>query len=532
MRVGLGASLVGSWSALAPTAQGADEPGVLVGEPTASRVAQQVLREGGNAFDALVAGALAGAVAAPHQTGIGGYGAMGLVYSAKENKFFALDANSAAPALMTRDFFQPNSAGKSRPRPQEFGWFAAGVPGVLAGLQTLIDRFGTRPFRDLVQPAIRLCRDGFIWPKNLTAMVRGAPQFRQDPGSRKLYLASGDAPVAGERFRNPELGELLERLAQANSVKPFYDGDIATQIAAGFAKNGGILTAEDLRRYEAHLVEPLRWQTADTMVLTAPLTAGGLSVFQALQILGQLKWPGGRAPADRTHARVEALRWAWRDRLQLLGDPRHVTVPTDRLLSPEYATECAAQIELAVQERRRLDHPSQSRDHGGTIHLSAADTEGNLVALTLTHGNSFGARVTVEGLGLTLGHGMSRFDPDPEHPNSPGPGKRPLNNMVPTIVAENGAPRLAIGGRGGRKIPNALFEFLTQRLWLGRTVDEALAAPRLHTEGGLPLTLEKHWPDEERQALAKLGYRVLTGPSAVLSAAGRQADGTFIRGDR
>ena len=142
-----------------------------------------------------------------------------------------------------------------------------------------------------------------------------------------------------------------------------------------------------------------------------------------------------------------------------------------------------------------------------------------LAVITLTHGNSFGARVTVDGLGLTLGHGMSRFDPHPGHPNCPGPGKRPLHNMVPTLLLRDGRPVLAIGGRGGRKIPNALFEVLTRHVGLGESLEAALAAPRPHTEGNLNLELEAKWPVAEAEALAKLGYKVKTAGSATLSAA-------------
>jgi gamma-glutamyltranspeptidase/glutathione hydrolase len=171
-----------------------------------------------------------------------------------------------------------------------------------------------------------------------------------------------------------------------------------------------------------------------------------------------------------------------------------------------------------VKDGKVLAHAGESRPHTGTIHISVVDKAGNLAAITLTHGNGFGARVTVDGLGLTLGHGMSRFDPHPAHPNAPGPGKRPLHNMCPTLVLREGRPVLAIGGRGGRKIPNALFEALTSYVALGQPMEAALAAPRLHTEGNLNLELEVKWPAAEVEALTKLGYKTKTAGSATLSA--------------
>jgi gamma-glutamyltranspeptidase/glutathione hydrolase len=189
-----------------------------------------------------------------------------------------------------------------------------------------------------------------------------------------------------------------------------------------------------------------------------------------------------------------------------------------KLLSPEYAQEAAAQIRKVVKEKAYLPFSIESKPQPGTIHLSAVDRHGNMAACTLTHGDNFGARVTVDGLGLTLGHGMSRFDARPEHPNCPGPGKRPLHNMCPTIVLRDGRPLLALGARGGRQIPNAVFEALTQFAGLDRSMSEAVAAPRFHTEGNENLQFEKTWPVPEVEAASRVAYNVKTGFAAVISA--------------
>jgi gamma-glutamyltranspeptidase/glutathione hydrolase len=493
--------------------------GIVIGEPTGEMVGAQVLANGGNAVDAIVAAALAAAVAAPHQTGIGGYAAHGVLAVENGKTIVALDANTTAPAALRDDTFQPDANGQVPGRINEFGWLAAGVPGILAGLQLALDRFGTRSFRELVQPAIRIAREGFPWPASLANIIRtSAAQFEQDPGSRRLYFRDGKPIAAGVHFQNPELADMLSGLARAGSVEPFYRGEIAQRIAEAFRRNGGLVTAEDLATYRARLVEPLALRWGPHIIHTAPLTAGGLTMLQAvktLQVMGWNKLPPG---LERTQKRIEALRLAWRDRLTLLGDPESVAVPQAKLLSEDYARECAAKIEDAVKAGKLLSHAVTPRDHRGTIHLSAADGQGNFAALTLTHGNSFGARVTVDGLGLTLGHGMSRFDPHPDHPNAPGPGKRPLHNMVPTIVTTNGCAVLAAGGRGGRKIPNAMFELLTRYVALGESLEAAIAAPRMHTEGGAALEFEKAWLLDETTALARLGYSIKTGSSATLSA--------------
>jgi gamma-glutamyltranspeptidase/glutathione hydrolase len=220
---------------------------------------------------------------------------------------------------------------------------------------------------------------------------------------------------------------------------------------------------------------------------------------------------------------------AWRDRLTLLGDPDFSPVPQENLLSECHADECAEKILQAVAQGKWIEHGLKANPQGGTLNFSACDRHGNMAAMTLTHGSTFGAQVTVDGLGITLGHGMSRFDPHPNHPNSPGPGKRPLHNMTPCIITRDKRPAVAIGGRGGRKIPNAMFEFLTQYLFEGKSFEGALAAPRVHTEGTLDLEFQKGWPESETAALANLGYKVKTGNSATLSGVAREGERWLAR---
>jgi gamma-glutamyltranspeptidase/glutathione hydrolase len=498
-------------------------PGRIIGEPTGEAVGARVLAEGGNVFDAIVAAAFAVAVAAPNQTGLGGYGAHGLFATAGGRRLLALDANTTAPRAMRPDLFQPGVDGTVPGRINETGWLAAGVPGVPAGLDLVLRQLGTRPLDTMLQPAIELARTGFRWPASLAGIVRNSQQMAADPGSRRLYFHNDQPIAAGELFQNPELADLLERLAAANSVEPFYRGDVARQIAAGFQRHGGLVTFDDLAAYEARLVEPLTMRRGDWTLCTAPLTAGGLTVLQTLHCLQALDWEQLPAGIPQTHAAVEALRRAWFDRLMLLGDPQYVEVPQQMLLSLEYARDCADQVRSTVKAGTILHHPVAPRDQGGTIHLSAADREGNFAALTLTHGNAFGAQVTVEGLGLTLGHGMSRFDPDPAHPNSPAPGKRPLNNMVPFLILRGDQPVCAVGGRGGQKIPNAVLEFLIQFVDLGRPLAAAVDAPRVHTTGDLTLEVEPKRSPEEIAALKGLGYTVKTARSAVLSGVARES---------
>lgn len=504
--------------------------GCVVGEPAVEDVGAEILVQGGNAVDALVATALAGAVTQPHQTGIGGYASHAIFAMDGGRRIAAMDANSTAPAALTSDIFKPDSKGRVDGNKNMHGWLAAGVPGVIAGLKLALDQFGTMSFSEVLQPAIKLARDGFPVSAGLAGIfAKAATGFQKDPGSAKLYLPGGQPPVAGAVWKNPALAEMLIAMARANSIEPFYRGDIAQNIADAFAKNGGLVTAKDMAAYQARMVEPLKVSWGEHTIYTAPLTSGGLSVLQMLSILKAMGWdeiPDGRR---RIHARVEAMRLAWRDRLTLLGDPEFAQVPQAKLLSDVYAAECAEKIIAAVKAGRLLDPDFTTSTQDGTLNFSACDRHGNLAALTLTHGSSFGAQVTVEGLGLTLGHGMSRFDPRPDHPNAPGPGKRPLNNIVPVIITKGSLPVVAIGGRGGRKIPNAMFEFLTQYVVRKRPFADALRAPRLHTEGAKLVMFQKGWPKASTDSLAKIGYTLRPGSSATLSGVAAE-DGRWIAG--
>lgn len=496
--------------------------GLVTGQPQGAEAGNAVLAAGGNAVDVVVAAALVAGVVAVPMTGIGGYGGH-LVAARPGGKVSAIDFNSTAPAAATPDMFQADETGAVKDSVNTYGWLSAGVPSVLAGLQLALDRFGTKKFPELVTPAIRYARDGFAVSRSLAASIKGARnRFAQDPGSAKLFLRNGEPLKEGDTYRNPDLADMLQALADRGRVDDFYRGKIAERIAAAFRQNGGLVTAKDLADYRAVEVAPLTLDWQRHTVHTPPPTAGGLTVLQALTTLKALDYPKWDARDTATaQARVEALRIAWDDRLRLLGDPKHADVPVRRLLSERYAKESAERVRAAVRAGKPVAAGSAGRPSGGTIHLNAVDSGGMAVALTFTHGAGFGAQVTVDGLGLLLGHGMSRFDPRPGRPNSPGPGKRPLHNMCPTVVTRDGVPVLAVGATGGRRIPNTLFDVLAYRVGEDRSLADAVKAPRVHTEGGLELTLEKTWPDAVVDQLKRAGYAVRTGVGANLNAVER-----------
>ena len=496
------------------------EHGAVVGENAGAKVGEKILAGGGNAIDAVVAAALASCTAAPSRSGIGGYGGHMTIALAGSKKVTAIDFNSTAPAAARADMFPLDEKGAVKGRINFFGWLAAGVPGTLAGLQLALERYGTRSFREVAQPAIKIAKEGIVVSKPFANTLRlCSTRFAKDPGSAKLYLKNSQPLKEGEVLRNPDLAKLLSSLAERNSVESFYRGDVAQRIAEAFQSHGGLVTAKDLAAYQAREVQPLQLALKDYVIFTAPLTAGGLTTLQALSILKALEWDADSRAGASVHARLEALRLAWKDRLELFGDPEHVKVPVERLLSSDYARELADKVRSAVKEKKPVATGLGMHLDEGTNNLCSVDRHGNLVAVTLTHGGSFGAQVTVDGLGLTLGHGMSRFDPHPGHPNAPGPGKHPVENMCPSVVLREGVPVLATGAAGGVRIPNAVGDVLVQYVLRGASLEAAVAAPRLQCTGSLDVAVEPAWPKDSAEYLKQVGFKVQTWESsAVVSA--------------
>ena len=479
--------------------------GLVVGQPEGAEAGMRVLADGGNAVDAIVSAALVAGVVAVARCGIGGYGGH-MSIGLPTGKVTCIDFNSEAPKAARPDMFPLDAKGNVKGGVNMHGWLSAGVPATLAGLQLALDKFGTQPFARLVQPAIHYARDGFpvYWTIDSASM-------RRDPGSVKLFMRGGKPLPKGSRFRNPDLAAMLQKLAEQGSAHDFYRGEIGRRIADAFQKNGGLVTADDMASYRPIEMDPLSLEWRGYTIATAPLTAGGISVLQTIACLNALgaDWNKlEKGSPKRTHAWLESLRISWGDRLQLFGDPRQVDVPVERLLSDKYAEESAQKVRTALAEKRPVPVAADDRPDSGTVHLSAVDANGMMAAMTLTHGNSFGAQITVDGLGLVLGHGNSRFDPAPGKPNSIGPGKRPLDNMCPTIVLRGGQPVLAIGGVGGRRIPNAIFEVLTKLIDEGSSLEDAVTEPRLHTEGGMLLRAEPGRPESDLKYLKQIGYRI------------------------
>jgi len=493
--------------------------GAIIGETAGEEAGARILAEGGNAIDAAMAAALVSCVAVPARCGVGGYGGHMTIATENGRKVTSIDFNSAAPGVAQPDMYQLGGDGKVLNDANFHGWLAVGVPGTMAGIQLAIDRFGTRSVRELVQPALMLARKGVVISAQFANTLRmTAARLRKDPASAAIYLRDDQPLRAGDTLTNPKLAEVLSTLADRNSVDSFYRGDIAQQLADDFKRNGGLVTAGDLAAYRAREVKPYRLDWEEHTIYTAPLTAGGFTVFEAITFLKALDWNPRSSAVDNVHPWLEALRLAWKDRLELLGDPEKVNVPAEKLLSKSYVREQSQRIREAFKKRQALPIQIEKHLDEGTVDLCCVDSHGNMVAITLTQGGGFGAQVTSGSLGITLGHGMSRFNPRPNHPNCPGPAKRPLHNMCPTLVLWDGKPSLAVGAAGGLKIPNSIYEVLTEFVGRGKNVADAVAAPRIHTTGTSEVGIEAGFSTISADYLKKVGFDVKPSPNAMVSA--------------
>lgn len=494
---------------------------VVTDAPLATAVGVDVLRDGGNAVDAAVATAFALAVVYPEAGNIGGGGFM-VAYFA-DGRTAALDFRERAPLAATRDMYLDE---RGEPTDRSItGHLAAGVPGSVAGLWAAHQRYGTRPWRDLLAPAIRLARDGFTVDEYFASGVRGdSARLSRFPASAALFLPGGRPLRPGETWRNPDLAAVLERIAERGPAG-FYEGETADLIVAEMQRGGGLITHEDLRRYEPRWREPIEFRYRGRRVISMPPpSSGGITLALIANILehddlGRLGW--STAPA--LHLTAEAMRRAFADRNHFLGDPDFVEIPLARLLSPQHAAAWRATIsrERATPSSEVVASATPVEEGSHTTHFSIVDAAGNAVALTTTINELFGSAVTVAGAGFLLNDEMDDFTSKPGSPNLYGlvqgeanaivPGKRMLSAMTPTIVLdERDRPWLITGARGGPRIITAVFQVLSNVVDHGMELGAAVSAPRIHHQH-LPDVLfyeEGGLAPETVRALEALGHTV------------------------
>jgi len=468
--------LVQNWHVRKPVAR--SSRGIVA---TQNRIAglagAEILRAGGNAVDAAVATGLALAAVEPWNSGLGGVGFM-MVYLAKEDRVQVVDFGPISPgALNPADF--PLTGGETR---DLFTWptvkddrnvhgpNSIAVPGHVAGLSLALERFGRLKFGDVIQPAIRLADEGMAMDWYLTLKVATmAKDLARYPVTRDIWLPGGFPPVtpAGAalgRLKLKGLADTMRRLAAAGP-RDFYEGEVAAGIVKDLAAMGGIISAADLKNYQARIVEPLETTYRGVQFALAPGLTAGPSMKRALAALEQEKMQRG-PKADAFLAYAKILRDTYADRLATMGET------------------------------------SDHRDPSTTTHLNVVDREGNMVALTQTLLSVFGSKVVLPTSGVLMNNGIMWFDPRPDSPNCLAPNKRPLTNMCPVIARKNGKGWFAVGASGGRKIFPAVYQLSSFLVDHGMTLEDAFHQPRIDASGGDTVGVDPRHPDAVQKALA------------------------------
>ncbi len=518
--------------------------GAIAAQPQeAARIGARMMELGGNAFDAAAASALASCLLQPQSTGITGYVLCAVVRDGSTGEIFSLDANSVAPAAAHEAMYEvlPASGDPKDLNSREyecsvrddaniFGPLAVGVPGMGAGIGTLWERWGRLEWPQIVAPTQQLLADGIPFGGTAASVKSLEEVVRRYPSTSAQLLVDGRLPEPTDIMRRPGMAETLERIAEAG-WRDVYEGELAHRIAEAVQEAGGILTYEDLAAYQPRVSLPLTTTYRGASVHGPILPNGTLTSLQALNMLECFDAVDDADPAY-WHRLAEVLKLAWRDRLNYLTDPDFASVPVARLLSKAYA---AGLVERTRQFPEWVDDLPARFPPGamhGTLHLSTADAEGNLVSATITQGMAFGAAFVAGDTGLILSHGMARFDPRPGRMNSVAPGKRPLNN-VGTMLIETPERFVATGLPGGRKIVSVMARAAQRIIDAGDGPLAVAQAPRLHVEAAEPVQVTESAGEPVIGALRAMGHEVeVVGAvaGALHSAELSKSDGTVCAG--
>ncbi len=458
---------------------------------TASEVGVEILKQGGNAVDAAIATAFALAVTWPTAGNIGGGGFM--VYHGEDGHATTFDFREKAPLAATETMYL-GLDGKVVNNSNHIGMLAIGVPGTVAGLYKAHEELGSLPWADLVAPAVALARDGIPISYALYSGFRqNQSAWEQYPSSAKVFLKADESPYElGDLWVQPDLAKTLQ-LIQEQGRDGFYKGENAKLLADFMRANGGLITEEDLEKYEAIEREPVRGTYRGYEIVSmAPPSSGGVTMIEMLNILeGYDLAAAGHNSAQYLHFLTEAMRRAYADRAEHLGDPDfNESMPLDELLDKEYAARLRATIDpnkASVSDETQFGNVYESDE---TTHFSVADKDGNMVSLTYTLEFGYGSRIVAEGGGYLLNNELGDFNAVPGVTDRSGqigtpanlvaPQKRPLSSMSPTIVAQDGKPLMAVGSPGGRTIINTTLQLILNVIDHGMNIGEAVEAGRIH----------------------------------------------------
>jgi gamma-glutamyltranspeptidase/glutathione hydrolase len=542
------AALLGAASAHAadPAPTAASKGMVVTAQHLASDVGAQILRQGGNAVDAAVAVGYALAVTYPEAGNIGGGGFMTL--RLPDGRATFLDFREKAPLAATATMFQ-DAQGNVVPGQSITSWRSTAVPGSAAGLEAARVKYGTMSRATLMAPAIRLARDGFVLTQgDATIFDVMSAYLAHDPAAAAIFLPGGTPLKAGDRLRQPALADTLARISQ-DGPAALYHGPIGASIVAASAAGGGILSQADFDHYKVRELRPVECDYRGYHVISAPPpSSGGVVLCEILGILqGYDLHAMGFHSADEVHVLAEAMRHAYRDRNDRLGDPDFVHDPVAELIDPAYTASVRKQIDpVRATPSASLGAPPAGHEGANTTQFSIVDKNGMAVSVTYTLNNWFGSGHVAPGTGIVMNDEMDDFTSKvgvanmfgltQGAPNAIAPGKTPLSSMTPTIITKDGKLVMVVGSPGGSRIITVTLEAIINVIDHGMSIQEAIDAPRIHEQFEPDVIYLERFalsPDT-RALLEQRGYRfadrgywgvaeaILTGGPTLRAAGGEQ----------
>jgi len=480
--------------------------GIVAAEsPISAQAGVQILERGGNAVDAAIATNAMMGVVAPMMSGIGG-DLFAIVYDAKANKLYGLNASGWAPKGLTIEMLEKKGL---REMPQT-GVNAITVPGAVEGWQKLADKFGRKKLSEDLEAAIQTARNGYPVTEWVSMYWAGSVDYlRGDEEAAKVYLPNDRAPKTGEIFRNPDLAWSLQQIAD-HGRDAYYKGEIAGQVLETIRRHGGVATAQDLAEYSAEWVEPISTTYRDWTVYEMPPNGQGLAALMMLNLmetfpLGQKDY--GFGTANVLHAMIEAKKLAYADLVKYIGDPRDQTLPVKTLLSKDRAAEHAKLID---RDRANCEVTGGTLPGGGdTTYLAVVDREGNMVSLIQSNYSEFGSGIVAPGTGFALHNRGALFNLDPSSPDALAGRKRPLHTIIPAF-AQKGETRLAFGIMGGWNQSQAHAQFIANLADYKMNIQAALEAPRFtkRTFTGCDVQMESRISQKTRDELTARGHKI------------------------
>lgn len=504
----------------------------------ATEIGENVLTQGGNAYDAAIAVGFALAVVLPRAGNIGGGGFM-VIYDEDSNDTYAIDYREKAPAASFRDMYLDEN-GEFDILKSTFGYNAIGVPGTVHGFWSVHQRFGSLPWADLIQPAIILAERGFVMSDYMAQTLNNySEKMSYYDETRNIFLRNYPN-LKDSRLIQNDLAKTLKRI-QKDGLNGFYSEETASLIAADMRENGGLITEQDLIDYRSVWRDPIKGTyRGKTIVTMPPPSSGGIHLIQMLNILENFDLGSYEHNSYQYVSLLsETMKYAYADRSEYLGDPDFFEVPISKITAKQYAKNISTSIrELGVLPSSKINPGMYiNPESNETTHFSIADKYGNVISNTYTINSAFGSGVTIKGTGILMNNEMDDFSGQPGVPNQFGllggvaneiePAKRPLSSMTPTIVFDNDEPFLAIGSPGGSRIITAVLQIILNVIDFEQSLEEATDSKRVHHQW-YPDDIDIEETYYQINELMDLGYKIDIIDTATCTQSIMIVDGEFI----